>query len=456
MAFVPDAIRESALAQIRELPQAGIVLADMERVNSWIEAAYKVDPKRMAWHIRRAGGIGGSEIGVAAMELSGGADQFETLRRIVRKKLFMDPPDRPNAAMEIGTMFEPVVREALHQRLAPWGCCTDDAAYAKLKNSTVKLSRPWLIGNPDDIILLKGKRFIPDYKVTVSDGETYSSGEVAMRYVFQLHQYAQVLEGNGLKVDGLILAPYVRDEEGYFKLLTLNVKRDKEIDHQLLVAGDHCWKFVMDGELPDFPKKTRIDIKDEKRVQRLSDIARNFASYEAIASTAYKEAAGYKDQLKVALAERLLGDGALNLSEVVAVNVTGALDVDRAAEVLGEAAKSAEIPGELDQDKVLAYFKEQGLKIADFCTVSHDQEKLAELLGEAGLNLDDFRVESVRIGLMRSTKGALIREVRNHAADIVENTRKDILQMAQGAIPAAVPVAEPTKPRKTKVAEPAV
>lgn len=416
MSLVPEVLRQQALDRIRGLPQADVVLADPGRVDRWIEETYKVDPQRLLWHVDRAGGIGGSDVGVAAMELSGGADPFDTMQDIVRQKLFLDPPARPNAYMEIGSALAPVAREAFHQRMDRYGCATDTPAYEAL-SQRVANARPWMIGDPDDVVTLNGKRFVVAYRVSTSDKEPYSHGQVPMRQVFQMHQYAALLEARNLPVAGLVVAPYVRDEEGFFKLLNLSVRRDPAIDAKLIEAGEHCWQFVMSGELPPLPAKTTVNVDDPELMERYADLARRYASFDALASTAYRQAAGYKEALKRALGERSLGQvGNLVLADLVNVAVSSEFDVEKAVAALGDAAAPA--------------------RGADG---SYDAGQLEALLRDAGKMGNFFLKEDYKIGLRRSGESPFVKQVRGYAGRVVDRASQQIYAEAVGAqVPAAV------------------
>lgn len=449
MPFVPDEIRAQALAEIRKLPQADIVLADPERIDRWIEDAYKADPSRLMWHIQRARGIGGSEVGVAVLELSGGADQYETMRDIVRQKLFLAPPPRPNVAMQVAAAMKPEAMAVFHQQMSPFGCRTDEAALARIQQTSASPIRPWMTGTPDDIVLLNGKRFIPLYRVTVSDRETYSRGEIPTRLVYQLHQYALLLEHQDAPVHGLILAPYLKDDEGYFKMLPLAVPKEKGREEELIAAGDRYWQFVMEGVVPECPQKNRIDVKDADAMARFSRLARLFASYDAIAGAAYKRSAEAKKLLIAALAERTLDPGEITVADLVQVGIASGLDVERAVAELGPAAEAAQTPGAFNAAKAREWIQANGGDLRQFYDSDYDLAKLEALLTEQGRMGNYFRRQEYKIGLARSGRERpLITEVRSYAEELVKHGHNEILSMAdQPPQPAA-------KPAKT--AEPAL
>lgn len=141
-----------------------------ERKQDWIERVMRIDPKRLLWHADRLMGFGGSEVGTLVCENENlGRGVFTTARRIVMGKLLMAAPEMSNATMMIGSVMEPLVQEAFHAEYAQFDCHTDEAAYkaiADLQSLDRNFSRkrPWLVGNPDDIVMIKGKRFLVDYK----------------------------------------------------------------------------------------------------------------------------------------------------------------------------------------------------------------------------------------------------------------------------------------------------
>ena len=455
---IPQFEMVRAMQEIAKLPQASMILADHGRAERWIEKTWEVDPTRLFWHIKRASGIGGSEIGVAAMELSGGVDPFETMHGIVRKKLLLEPPSAQNAAMEIGSILEDHVRgkfRAFMDNTVPGRWSVDRRAEALLTTKPQKPLRPWLVGNPDEVFLFDGRRFVADYKVTISDQEGYSKSEVPTRYVFQLHHYALALEQHSLSTDSLLLVPYYKDSEGFFKMACLNVSRDKEIERQLIEAGDHCWKLVLDGVVPPLPKAVVFDISDASIKSRLETAARNFAAYDAVASAAYKQAAVYKEEIQNILSENPVNDsGSIPLGGVVNVSVSSSLNLNKAVSFLGDRAKGAEIPGEVDPAKVIDWAQAQGFDLSPFRQVAHDPERLKALLFEAGVTEESypgFLGESLRIGVDRKKGNVLINDVKEQAQRIVADGFNEILPMLQPVEASAAPVSK--KPAKASGAE---
>src|SRR5690625_2513931 len=94
---------ERLLKRIGALPQAGHLKGD--DVTAWLRATLATDPSRINWHIRRAGGFGGSEMGALVAAIQNRSGRMSP-HRIIRQKLLRLPPDRPNVDMRRGLAME--------------------------------------------------------------------------------------------------------------------------------------------------------------------------------------------------------------------------------------------------------------------------------------------------------------------------------------------------------------
>lgn len=411
--FVPADVFAAALEAIKSLPQAPAIFADEGRAERWIEAAYAADPERLMKHIERAGSLTGTELGVAAIEFSGGFDPFDSLRDIVRRKLLMETPTPPNAAMEIASALKPHAKQLFHEKFKSLGCVVDENALA----ATLSVSEmPWATPAIDDVVLIDGKRILVNYTVTVSDNETYSRSEIPTRYVIQMQLGAIALEKAGFPVDGVVFAPLVKDPDGYFKLRHFSIKRSAEHESLMKEAGAACWAKVCASEVPDYPSPGKTELEsDSDYLQRLTAMAQQFASYDSLASAAYRQSAELKKLILSSLSNRKLGEGVVMLGDVVTVTTSSELDVAKSIRALGDEAKDAKVGDE------------------------YVPEKLAALLAGKGLSPDGFSRESRKVSLVRSGKTEVASKARQLAETLVEEGRTQVHQVMAEEAPLASP-----------------
>lgn len=411
--FVPADVYSAAMDAIKSLPQAAAILADEGRASRWIEATYAADPDRLMKHIERAGSLTGTELGVAAIEFSGGFDPFDSLRDIVRRKLLMETPTPPNAAMEIASALKPHAKQLFHEKFQSLGCVADDNALA-VTLSTPEM--PWAAPAIDDVVLIDGKRVLVNYTVTVSDHETYSRSEIPTRYVIQMQLGAIALEKAGFPVDGLVFAPLVKDPDGFFKLRHFSIKRSAEHEALMKNAGAACWEKVCASEVPDYPSPGKTELEsDSDYLQRLTTIAQQFASYDSLASAAYRQSAELKKLILSSLSNRKLGDGVVMLGDVITVTTSSELDVAKSVRVLGEDANNAKVGGD------------------------YIPEKLAALLAGKGLSPDTFSREFRKVSLVRSGKTEAASKARKLAESLVEEGRVQVHQAIAEGEPVKAP-----------------
>lgn len=450
-----------------------------ERKQDWVERVLRADPKRLLWHVDRLMGFGGSEVGTLVCENEGmGRAMFTTARKIVMSKLLIAAPEMSNATMTIGSVMEPLVQEAFHREMAKYECHTDEAAYAAI-NALQSLDRnfsrvrPWLVGNPDDIVLLNGKRFLVDYKCTTEKekefGDAWSDNfDVFADYEYQLHDYDLILEEAGYPVDGMLLAKYVVDAQGYFSLRIGKVDFDPLKRAQILRAGDAAWMLRCRGDLPPYPEFKRVDlIAENPEASGLIPVAEQFYAYDALAKRASKIADELKETIKKEVGKYAPGQvTSLALADLLGMSLKPVLDVDRVretfgSEVLGEAKK----PGGADIDKLQSKLTELAIRcdldptqVIDECRgVTLDEERLDAHMREKGADPDAFRTlaVTVRIKADKELKAAtetrateLIEAAFNNLSSEVGTQRADYLKRK-----AAKDAEKAAKPKRAKKEE---
>jgi hypothetical protein len=100
-------LQQSVLREVRVLPQVLSGAVSEDQISKWLDQVARIDPTRIAWHVRRLGGIGGSEI-ASVMGLHGA---YSSPDIIARQKLMLIPPFRASAAMRRGAVSEDFIRD---------------------------------------------------------------------------------------------------------------------------------------------------------------------------------------------------------------------------------------------------------------------------------------------------------------------------------------------------------
>jgi len=146
----------------------------------------------------------------------------------------------------------------------------------------------FMVGNPDDIVIIDGKRYVVDYKVP----NTFSDA-IEFDYEVQVHHYATLAKFAGVRIDGLILAkldmppqlseyltknlatmePHrvaelvesiVRVDLPGCRIVSLPIELKSGLQAELLAAGKDCWNdFVLKGVVPTPGQYGKLELKGE-------------------------------------------------------------------------------------------------------------------------------------------------------------------------------------------------
>lgn len=158
----------------------------------WIDGVLQLDPERALWHVERAFGIGGSEIGEILLASFKEPPYLNDPEAIWRSKMLLELPSRENIHMARGTMLEDLVGR-LYQR------CTGNQSILNDPNIKKALSSPhpdgkFIIGNPDEVALNgDNKIVIPDFKVRSS---LDWRAPLELVNIAQVHWYGSILAKN--------------------------------------------------------------------------------------------------------------------------------------------------------------------------------------------------------------------------------------------------------------------
>jgi predicted phage-related endonuclease len=373
------------------------------RVKKWMDQVLQVDGDRLPWHIKRTYGFGGSEVGVLVAERNGLVDAFESARNIVAAKLLINPPSAAIPAMERGQYMEDIVAKKFMSDWAKHKPVRDEEAMSVMSKAIGY--RNWQNGSPDDVVILgkNRKRYVIDYKAPGDGG--YEIKGVPMRYAAQLHHYGMIADKCGIKVDGYLL---VAIDYRYWKLETLPVPFDPELQEQILEAGDYYWnEFVMQDRLPDFARKQYFDKSALADRETIEDDAVRFLVHKRIADLGYAEAKKIQTSIGSRLIQHRVGDSKVQLvGGLLDISAKPTFNSEMAAEALGPKADEARLP-DWDVEGLLEAATQAGVDVTPFQRSSDDfdEDKLRELLDAEGLNVEAYNGENYTFALSRAKKG---------------------------------------------------
>lgn len=308
--YDPEALAK-ALGQYPELEQAIGQLPQLSAISkedmSWnVSRLAHFHGERSVWHVHRAAGFGSSDMGAIMRTFNPkykNTTGFGCGYKILEQKLFKRLPDFSNEHMERGTKLESLAAAVFKTK---FNAVTDEAAMQRVAQAKPPETLEWLRANPDDIVLIGGKRYLVDYKVpnTVTD-------EVEFDYEAQLHHLTAVAQAAGVKIDGMLLgkldlAPefaqslVARYEEmpqdmkqklvqsvvdmdmpGH-RMLAVPVAYNQELMSDMLVTGGQVWgECVMMGKVP-YPTQQAQELFDPQTIQYVESNLIKYASAKRI------------------------------------------------------------------------------------------------------------------------------------------------------------------------------
>ena len=423
-----------------------------ERKQAWIDAVLRVDPKRIMWHVERLAGIGGSEIGTVVMERSGRkASIFTTARKIVSSKLMLRAPERSSVAMMVGTALESQLREAFHAEMEKYDCVTDQKAYDAIRELTspennAKREHPWLIGNPDDIVLLRNRRFVVDYKITLEQesseqaAEDAATLEVFADYPYQLNHYTSIVREAKHPVDGMLLVKWVKDEEGYFALRMATVPFDVERQRSIIDAGSWAWQQRCMGVLPEYPTIERVDLlQQHPEIGEVGLLSEKYYAYKSLADKFTAMADEYKEMIRDVVAEYAPVDESIKVGNLLSISTKPVFDLAAVKDEFGEdVIESAKVTGDYDTEKLAEKVGELSGRLGENVNehlesckgLTFSPSRLGQLLFEQGADPAAYQKTSVTV--RQSPPKDLSAVVGEHVVSIVDGGFKDVFSVVSG------------------------
>lgn len=189
---------KSAIAQFPHANQL-----KQKDLKSWLVEVGASDPSRIYWHLDRATGIGGSDIGVLLLEAMGQTPPFgRTGVQLANDKLLKNTPEAPLPHMMRGIYLEEPLIEAI---INIYGGTRDLFSEKAIQEADV----PNRNGNVDFYWSLTGQKILVDTKVPISATEAENTGSDNAKlfsYKSQVHHYDLIGESLGIKADKLVIA----------------------------------------------------------------------------------------------------------------------------------------------------------------------------------------------------------------------------------------------------------
>lgn len=432
---------------IGTLPQAHLL--DRETAELWIARTMRIDPERIEWHIARAGGIGGSEAGTLLADHFGVINSRSTSTRLAKGKLLLLPPDRSNDDMSRGAYLEDHIQGVFERRLTELG--HDWTRREDLQKKVEAASHPeypYLRASLDGVYEIDRKIYIVDFKAPSETSlDAYRKYRNFHDYEAQLNHYDLVAEGNGIAVDGLLLAMYDYRKVASVGVKIFDIPRDFELKSQIIEAASHFWNsYVMQGLVPDEDARVLLTLEDGIP-DDIQALARKTVLNKIIADRATEE----YEEGREAIAEWVSRTGDLgnrgllplgtfsNREEdgLLEVKASEVLDVERAVERLRDLGmdeddlEAMRLPSKYDNKKVVAVFDEMRRKLEELSEAhafGHDvgdileeiqelqnsapekekgdynAEKLIDALDTRGENSYEFLIERISSGLPRKRR----------------------------------------------------
>lgn len=360
--------------------------------------------KQCLWHLRRASGIGGSEIGTIVLNMSRQeSGEFGSAHNTVKEKLLMMAPQIGEPAMRRGHQMEDYVRSIHHKSSGE----VEDVSSLRALRGFRSPDHPFIIGTPDDITLrgdgknTKKERVLLDYKCPGQEVlEKYKKSGVPFGYIAQLHHYNIVAQDAGIKINAFQLVPF--DYHGGANTLIMPVKHDPELEAEIKRTGEVLWNdFVMKGEIPAPMKAPELIVNSVE----LGDSMRKAGVMHAISSELAKRAEEMKAEA-IMMADRTVDKKSLGRIDA------GFYYISRDAVWDEEALKELAAKADIDPNK---YYKPSSGRVNQKNTASmlaHVQSLMESREKGAGVEI----LKTLKEGL----KGAVIMELD------MESLAKDI------------------------------
>lgn len=371
-----------------------------DNIRYWVANVVKDHGEAAVWHATRAGGFGGSDIGVLVRNYNGHrADHMNSAHDIVASKLLKTLPSEDTGDLRRGHENEPAHAKRFYTK---YSADRDVGAFEKL-SSAVGL-RPWMRYSPDDVVLIPSKnpnpslggayfrRFLIDYKAPRRVEEDDS---IAFQYACQLHQGAMICAKAGVHLDGLMLSQF---DWANWELKDDNLPYDSDLAKMILQAGDHYHQFVMKGELPPYIMTPRFE-REAEFVDAFGKKAQRLAHLMAAAKAFEDEAKLLGDELRNSFKDVRLAGKKMQLGDL-SVTAVAMVDHEKVNQLLSKeevkANRKKGVKPDYNTESMAAKLKSLGGDPEDYRIDKVDAEKVYDFMVEKGLDPEQFMTEQIR------------------------------------------------------------
>jgi len=436
-----------------------------QSIVQWAKRTNEVDSDRYEWHLKRACGFGGSDVGAIKAQYIGEKDQFSSAFDVISSKLLMTTPFRPFAAMEIGVALEDSARKAFRKHLVDASdtgvkIYENDAVInilGSVPSEPILKDHPWAGYSPDDILVVEfpdGKKIsmMVDYKVK----QDVFDGNVLERYKDQVMYGTWIVNELAKNNDAIIpidkdeifVATYAPDPvTNQFKINIVNIPYDQDRVDLIVEACDASWDLRQQGVLPQVAQRTLISADSfVQQEQSWTQVSNKLAAVLAQSSVLSKIEDDLKSQISVMVNNHHLGDEATLIGKATKTTLKASLNSSAIIEKLlsDPSVSQKDIDGcaklgSIDEVKILELLKtvfpseEMAKSVLDNTRKIDgvDPIKLAQLLEKTGNNPEQYLQYSGRgcsTGLIR-TKNPVVADLKSSADVMVGHTVKDLEQI---------------------------
>ena len=408
-----ERLKSQLWEKLDTLPQRDLIARS--DADQWINYMANVMPREAMWHMIRAGGVGGSEIGGLVRNYLGHrADHEFSAHDWALGKLLRSTPTIGTGVLLRGHQMEPIHAKRFYEE---YGTKRDVDAYNKLANAKSRYT--WMRYSPDDMVFFHNptsfelpdgnvievkNRLLVDYK---APSTVDANPRISFQYSCQLHQGALLCEENGIELFGTMLSQF---DWATWSLKNDFVEINPELCDLVKEAGEHYWGFVMRGEIPPYINRKRLEINPSLR-DRWEDVARTLAQMKAMTTAIEKGAEQLRENLLIGLGlndQRLDGQSvsfpdAMNITASTSINEDAVYEVLEPEEI--EPLLVKEKTTKYDADAMVAFLKAQGVDVKQFRKQTKIDPALAfEYLAQRGEDPEKFIKETLRINVAPAMK----------------------------------------------------
>ncbi|WP_143516152.1 hypothetical protein [Pusillimonas sp. T2] len=424
-------LQEQMRARIDLLPQRDqLQESDLAQ---WIGFVSSTMPEQALWHITRAGGVGGSEIGGLVRNFMGHrADFMFSAHDWALDKLFRRFPTPQTADMRRG-----IENEAAHRNrfYADYVCDREGKAFERLAKAKGSLS--WMRYSPDDVVVFRervtipmqggaieiepGQIFLIDYKAPSS---VVAEDAVSFQYMCQLNMGAILAQEQGIALSGTMLSQF---DWANWRLKNDFIRVDPVLADLIKEAGNHYWQCVLNGEVPPYVL-SQVKELDDEQIAQTQPIARKIAQLNALATAAKNESDTLRAVLvdKLGLADQRLAGQKVAFPNTLSISATVGIDADQVRADLADKPElldkcvvtqaNGKQKVSYDVDSMLKTLEQLQIDTAKFVIPQLDTQKTYQTLVECGKDPEAYVTESLRFTVNRKVSEAAKSWVAKHFA----------------------------------------